>query len=452
MARKRVLVVDDEKNMRSVLKLLFEGAGLETDCVDDGAAALARIDSGEAYGVIVSDLKMDGLDGMGLLRGLRERGIAIPFILITAYGSVEKAVEAMKLGAVDVLTKPFAKDALLSMVNRILAIERLEDENAILKAGSNGKALIYRSRQMAEIVELVRRIGPSTMPVLLTGESGTGKEVLARSIHEAYCGGDFSAKPFVSLNCPAVPESLLESELFGYRRGAFTGANADFKGRVELADGGTLFFDEIGDLPLVIQPKLLRLLEDRSFEPLGSGKTRKVDLRIICASNRNLTKLVAEGRFREDLLYRINAFMIEIPALRERNEDVEPLASYFMARYAKEMRKDIHGIERSAVDLLVSYRWPGNVRELRNVIERAVVLCSGKKITETDLPKEIRCPDSSICLEKPRTGNAIEMLERSLIEDAMKKAAGNISGAARILGITRNTLRYRLKKYGIFEE
>ncbi len=248
----------------------------------------------------------------------------MPFILITAYGSVEKAVEAMKLGAVDVISKPFAKDALLTTVSRILSLERLEDENAILKAGANARALIFQSRQMAEIADLIRRIGPSSMPVLLAGESGTGKEVLARSLHEAYCGGNFSAKPFVSVNCPAVPEGLLESELFGYRRGAFTGANGDFKGRVELADGGTLFFDEIGDLPLVIQPKLLRLLEDRSFEPLGSGKTRKVDLRVICASNRNLGKLVAEGKFREDLYYRINAFTIEIPPLRDRIDDVLP--------------------------------------------------------------------------------------------------------------------------------
>jgi DNA-binding NtrC family response regulator len=295
MSVKRVLVVDDEKNMQTVLKLLFDGEGFPTMCVDDGLQALALLDAGERFGVILSDFKMDGLDGLGLLRGIRERGLLIPFVLVTAHGTIEKAVEAMKLGAVDVVTKPFTKELVLAIVSRIIKLERLEDENQILRSAQKQDELVYTSPAMTEIAGLITRIGPAAAPVLLTGESGTGKEVVARNIHRAYAGGSFDARPFVSVNCPAVPENLLESELFGYRKGAFTGAHQDFKGKVELADGGTVFFDEIGDLPAGLQPKLLRLMENRTYEPLGSGKTKKVDIRVICATNRNLKRLVREG-------------------------------------------------------------------------------------------------------------------------------------------------------------
>ena len=362
MRQRRVLVVDDERNMQAVLKLLLEGEGYETACVADGAEALALLEAGERFGAVVSDLKMDRLDGIGLLRAIHERGLAVPFVLITAYGTIEKAVEAMKLGAVDVVTKPFTKEILLNILSRIFRLTCLEDENAILRSALRQDELVYRSPAMAEIVRLLERIGPVSAPVLITGESGTGKEVVARNLHRAFSGGDFDAKPFVSVNCPAVPESLLESELFGYRKGAFTGADQDFKGRVELADGGTLFFDEIGDLPAAIQPKLLRLLENRTYEPLGTGKTKKVDIRVVCATNRNLKRLVREGRFREDLLYRINTFTVDIPPLRERPQDVPPLAEFFLRRYAGEMRKDILGYSRETSLLLSGYGWPGNIR------------------------------------------------------------------------------------------
>jgi DNA-binding NtrC family response regulator len=471
MAKKRILVVDDEKNMQVVLKLLFDGEGYDTACVSDGLEALETLGTAEGgFSAVVSDLKMNRMDGMSLLKTMRERGLGLPFVLITAYGTIEKAVEAMKLGAVDVVTKPFAKEALLAILARAIehGDEHWRKDLAVTAAEAEG--LVYRSPAMAEIGRLLERVGPASAPVLLFGESGTGKEVLARAIHRSYSGGDFDARPFVSVNCPAVPESLLESELFGYRKGAFTGADSDFKGKVEQADGGSLFFDEIGDLPASIQPKLLRLLENRTFEPLGSGKTKNVDIRIICATNKDLRQLVGEGRFREDLYYRINTFTIELPPLRDRHEDIEPLAGFFLRRYAFEARKNVVAFSPEASSRLASYSWPGNVRELKNVIERAVILCSGTQIGTDDLPRELRRPDGGEngpisqreardrasssghgerSLAQPGGGRPLEEAERALIEGALSSCEGNISATARILGITRNTLRYRLRKYGI---
>ena len=460
MAKKRILVVDDERNMQAVLKLLFNGEGYETQCVSDGVEALEML-AGNAsadgpFGAVVSDFKMNRLDGMGLLKAMRERDIRIPFILITAYGTIEKAVEAMKLGAVDVVTKPFAKEALLAIVARAFAI--VAGEEPWSKDTAEAEGLVHRSPAMAEIGRLLKRVGPAAAPVLLAGESGTGKEVLARAIHRAYAGGKFEAKPFVSINCPAVPESLLESELFGYRKGAFTGADQDFRGKVEQADGGSLFFDEIGDLPASIQPKLLRLLENRTFEALGSGKTQNIDIRIICATNRNLGRLVAEGRFREDLYYRINTFTIEMPPLRDRHEDIIPLSDFFLRRFAFEARKGVVAFSPKVAAYFMAYSWPGNVRELKNVIERAVILCSGTEIVEDDLPRELRracdeaCADTAAppsASQPPQAANQIEGAERALILDALDRSFGNITAAARILGITRNTLRYRIRKYGL---
>jgi len=472
MAKKRILVVDDEKNMQTVLKLLFDGEGYDASCVSDGAEALEALSAGGRFDAVLSDFKMNRMDGLGLLRAMREKGLHVPFILVTAYGTVEKAVEAMKLGAVDVVTKPFAKEALLAVVSR--AVLRPENEEPWCKDVAEAEGLVYRSPAMAEIQRLIERIGPAGAPVLLMGESGTGKEVLARAIHRAYSGGEFDAKPFVSVNCPAVPESLLESELFGYRKGAFTGADQDFKGKVEIADGGTLFLDEIGDLPASIQPKLLRLLENRTFEPLGSGRTKRTDIRIICATNRNLAKLVNESRFREDLLYRINTFTVELPPLRKRQEDIAPLAEFFLRRFSFEARKNIAGFSPQAAEYLAAYSWPGNVRELKNVIERATILCAGAEILPEDLPPELRraCsrPGSGASANGyawpgaiaegsalPSSSDAsvsstIDGVERSLIVEALERSSGNISAAARVLGLTRNTLRYRMHKYGLDAE
>ncbi len=468
--KKRILIADDETNIRSVLEILFESEGYEVECVADGASAWRLLESGESYGLVVSDLRMEGLDGIALLSRMRENGIGIPFVLMTAYGTVEMAVDAMKLGAVDVVTKPFTKKLMLGIAERIFRVSRLEDENLRLRQklparGRPEDELVAVSRKMAEIADLVQRIGPVTAPVLLTGESGTGKEVVARAIHRAYSGGDFDSRPFVSVNCPAVPEQLLESELFGYRKGAFTGAEKDFKGRVGLADGGTLFFDEIGDLPASIQPKLLRVLETRMIEPLGSGLSRKVDIRIVCATNRGLDDLVREGRFRLDLLYRINTFTIALPPLRDRPEDIPVLAGDFLTRFARDLRKDLGGFDSEVLDIFASYAWPGNIRELRNIVERAVVLCPGRTIGVGDIPQELRqagafgdftaragsgepekrlSPEGSWAL-------SLEETELAMIKDALERAGGNVSEAARRLGITRNTMRYRLRKYGLEE-
>jgi two-component system, NtrC family, response regulator AtoC len=473
MAKKRILVVDDEKNMQAVLKLLLDGEGYDTRCVSDGLEALELLRSANSgshrgtdgsaqqtdgpFSAVVSDFKMNRMDGMELLKTMRDKGELVPFILVTAYGTIEKAVEAMKLGAVDVVTKPFAKEALLAVVAR--AVEKIDgDIHGGAIAESEG--LVYRSPAMAEIGRLIDRVGPASAPVLLTGESGTGKEVLARALHKAYSGGDFDAKPFVSVNCPAVPESLLESELFGYRKGAFTGADQDFKGKVEQADGGSLFLDEIGDMPASIQPKLLRLLENRTFEALGSGKTEKTDIRIICATNRNLGKLVSEGRFREDLFYRINTFTIEMPPLRDRVEDIEALSDFFLRRFSLEARKNLLGFSPEALRYIRAYSWPGNVRELKNVIERAVILCQAGELQSEDLPRELRrsCDAAGLQAVSNASGDPssaakpLELAEKSLIVDALDHSEGNVSAAARTLGITRNTLRYRMRKYGLDTE
>ena len=462
MAKKRVLVVDDERNMQAVLKLLFDGEGYEARCVSDGVEALEILASDGDFGAVVSDFKMNRLDGMGLLKAMRERGIRVPFVLITAYGTVEKAVEAMKLGAVDVVTKPFAKEALLAIVAR--AFRFAPGEEHWRKEVAEAEGLVYRSPAMAEIGRLLERVGPAAAPVLLTGESGTGKEVLARAIHRAYAGGQFESKPFVSVNCPAVPESLLESELFGYRKGAFTGADQDFKGKVEQADGGSLFFDEIGDLPASIQPKLLRLLENRTFEALGSGRTRDVDIRIICATNRKLDRLVSEGRFREDLFYRINTFTIEMPPLRERHEDIKPLADYlpaaFRLRGEKGRRHLLAGSRALHPRLFLAgqcaraeerHRAGSHPQFRHRDTEPTTFLgsCAGASQSGESEESQSRAQGAEFgCLLRLQRGPSRAPSDPSSSTPSIAPT-WNVSAASRILGVTRNTLRYRLRKYGL---
>ncbi len=443
---KRILIVDDEQNMVTALEMLFQSKGYDTRTAGSGRQALELVRGGERFDVVVSDMKMPDMSGTELLKSLHDQGVDSPFILVTAYGTIEKAVEAMKLGAVDVITKPFNKDLLLSVVSRACSMESLKEENIFLKAALEGDRLIHSSDRMKEIVSLIQKAGPAGTPVLIVGESGTGKEIVARMLHAEYAGG-FDRKPFVSVNCPAVPDTLLESELFGYRKGAFTGASRDFNGRVGIADGGTLFFDEIGDMPLSIQPKLLRLLENKTYEPLGTAVPRKVDIRVLCATNKDLRRLVAENRFREDLYYRINAITITIPPLRDRAADIPVLSSFFLDKFMRELGKTVSGFEPGALERLSSYAWPGNVRELRNVIERAVVLCTGGVIGIKDLPVELRDGAAPAAGAPPE--NKLESLERKLLADALRETGGNVSEAARKLGISRNTIRYRMKKYGL---
>ncbi|MCX7038125.1 MAG: sigma-54 dependent transcriptional regulator [Spirochaetes bacterium] len=443
---KRILIVDDEANMAAALEMLFQGHGFETRTALNGRQALEFTRNGERFDVVLSDMKMPVMGGMELLKCLRDENAGTPFVLITAYGTVEKAVEAMKMGAVDVITKPFTNEMILALVSRVCRMESLKEENKLLRRALKHDSLIYASRRMEAIVSVIQKVGPVSTPVLITGESGTGKEIVARMLHEQYAGG-FDRKPFVSVNCPAVPESLMESELFGYRKGAFTGAERDFNGRVSIADGGTLFFDEIGDMPLAIQPKLLRLLENKTYEPLGTAVSRNADLRVLCATNKDLKRMVLDGKFRDDLFYRINAITIALPALRERPEDIPVLAKAQLERSSREIGKAIEGFTEEAMTRLSRYPWPGNVRELKNVIERAVVLCTGDMIGFSDLPAELGepvSPSSEDCGE-----NRLESVERRLLIEALEGSGWNVSEAARKLGITRNTIRYRIQKHGL---
>ncbi len=451
---KTILVVDDEQNMQSVLRILFQSQGYETKLAANGREALELLNKPDSVDMIISDLKMPEMDGIELLQEVRQRWPELPFVLVTAYGTIERAVEAMKLGAIDFITKPFNKELILHTVSRIENMSRLERQNLVLRENQKEHNMVFRSDKMHDLVALLRKVAVIPSPVLLTGKSGSGKEVVARTIHTMGNGGN--ERPFVSINCPAVPESLLESELFGFRKGAFTGADSDFPGKVRMAEGGTLFLDEIGDLPLSIQPKLLRLLENKTIEPLGTGKTVHIDVRILCATNRNLENLVKNGDFREDLFYRINTFHIELPALRERPEDIAPLAEYFLDKFSVEIGAGEKALSEDCRAVMESYGWPGNVRELRNVIERAVVLSSGELILPEDLPREIAIAGAAASASTeghiaylPASASSLYDVERKLLLETLEKEDGNISAAARKLGITRNTMRYRLKKYGL---
>lgn len=440
---RRILVVDDEQNMRNALSILLEKHNYAVCTASDGREAIATIEGGEVVDLIITDLKMPNVDGIGVLNYLTEKKHKIPLVLITAFGSIEAAVEAMKMGAADFITKPFNKDVIFHVIDRIFEMENLNEENIHLKGILQNEKLVYKSRSMQQIMNTVTRIASVPSPVLITGESGVGKGLIAETIHKL--GGDAS-RPFIAINCPTIPETLLESELFGYRRGAFTGADSDFKGKIRLSEGGTLFLDEIADIPLNVQAKLLRILEEKLFEPLGSNTTIRINNRIICATNRELKQLVDDGRFRKDLYYRINTITIEITPLCKRTEDIIPLAEFFMIHFAKQMQKEITGLSENVSKALTHYSWPGNVRELRNVMERAVVLSQDNQIEPADLPLELREGNG---VDQSRQDNKLESVEVNLLKDALNNNRGNVTAAAVALGISRSTLRYRMKKYGL---
>jgi len=436
-------VVDDEQNMRNALMILLEKQGYAVCTVSDGEQAVATLEQGEVVDMIITDLKMPKLDGIGILRYLKSKRYDIPLVLITAFGSIEAAVEAMKMGAADFITKPFNKDVICHLIDRVFQMETLHEENRHLKEILRKDRLIYQSASMQQIMNTAERVAAVSTPILICGESGVGKGLIAETIHKL---GGVPERPFIAIDCPTIPETLLESELFGYRRGAFTGANNDFKGKIRLSEGGTLFLDEIADIPLNVQAKLLRILEEKLFEPLGSNTTIKINNRIICATNSDLKQLVREGRFRKDLYYRINAITIDIPPLCERSEDIIPLAECFMSRFAGQMKKPISGLSDPARNALLDYSWPGNIRELRNVTERAVVLSRGPRIELIDLPLELRKDGSR---NQQNRHNKLESTEVRLLTDALEAHAGNVSATATALGISRSTLRYRMQKYGL---
>jgi two-component system response regulator AtoC len=445
---KRVLIVDDDRRTRRVLQILVERLGLESAAFDSAEAALSDLE-GQGTALILTDLKMPGTDGIEFMRSLRRLDDQVPVIVLTAYGTVESAVEAMKLGAVDFVAKPFDVDALELLIQRSLEMSRHRVEHRYLREQADSAPefadIVGSSPPMREVFDLIRKVGPTKSAVLITGETGTGKELVARAIHEL---SPREAHLFVPLNCAAVPAELLESELFGHVRGAFSGAQTSREGRFGAADGGTLFLDEIGDMDHRLQAKLLRALQDGVIEPVGSNRRIRVDVRIISSTNRDLEAAIGEGGFREDLFYRLNVFRIQLPPLRDRKEDVPALAAAFLRDLGRDLGKGPLGLSEQAASSLQHYHWPGNVRELRNVMERATVLASGsgvdRELVESLLPAEAEQASDSLDLVA-----AVAEVERRTILRALDVTHDNKTDAASLLGIGERTLWSKLKKHGL---
>ena len=442
----RILVVDDEVNARTALAELLKDEGFDVEMAADAFKALGKYESFAPH-VVLTDLKMPGMDGIELVKKLRAYEDPCDVIVMTAFGAVETAVEAMRAGASDYLTKPLNFDELLIVLTKVLENSQLRRETSQLRARVRDRVapnnIIGDAPVMQRVFEVIDQVAPSRATVLVTGESGTGKELVANAIHQR---SPRARGPFIKLHCAALAESLLESELFGHERGAFTGAVGRKDGRFSLADGGTLFLDEIGEIAPTIQVKLLRFLQEHEFERVGGTQTLKVDVRVIAATNKNLQEEVAKGKFREDLFYRLNVVALEMPALRERRSDIPALARFFVDRYAKENGKAIDGIAPEALELMMAYDWPGNVRELENAVERAVVLAPGKMIDARQLPSSIR--PTTIQPGAPAIpGATMAELERYAILETLKSTGGSTSQAAEILGISTRTIQYRLHEY-----
>jgi two-component system, NtrC family, response regulator AtoC len=444
----RILVVDDEEKLRRVIELQLATAGFEVDKAASAEEALKLADRAD---LVLTDLKLPGMDGLELLASIRRQNTHSPVIVMTAYGTVEVAVQAMKAGAADFLLKPFSLDHLMAVVQKALEISALRDENRQLREELGKRYqfdnIIGRSPAMQEIFATIERVAPTRATVLLAGESGVGKDLIARAIHFHSPRRD---RPFVKINCTALPENLMESELFGYEKGAFTGANTTKPGKFEQADTGTVFLDEIGDVPGSVQVKLLRILQEREFERLGSNKTRHIDVRVIAATNQDLRVALEQGTFREDLYYRLNVVPINIIPLRERMQDIPFLAEHFLHKYAAEAGDKIGTITPAAISKLESYHWPGNVRELENVIERSVVMCTGDRLDALDIKLDNAPRPRSVSGDfSLPPGMSLDEYEQEIIREALKRADGNKSQAARSLGLTRNALRYRLAQMGL---
>ncbi len=449
-----MLVVEDGQSQREMLRDFLEQEGHSIEEAENGERAIEKVQNGH-FDLILLDYKMPGMDGMEVLKRVKRINPEIDIVMMTAYGTIETAVDTMKAGAVDYITKPVDLDELLILIDRISERKTLIRENEILreklwKKGITADQIIYRHPKMEELINMVARVSASRATVLIQGESGTGKELFARLIHKM---SPRSEKTMIVVNCSALPETLLESELFGHEKGAFTGATARRKGRFEDADGGTLFLDEIGELSLPVQVKLLRFIQEREFQRLGGNQTIRSDVRIISATNRNLEDRVRDGRFRDDLYYRLNVVVMNIPPLRERKEDIPPLIEHFIENFSSENKKEIKGVSSEAMDLLLKYDYPGNVRELENVIERAAVIARDSVISLRDLPfGEVSTRhDIDFRAEGTTMKDSIETLELQLIEQALSDAGHNQTKAAEILGISERTLRYKMKKYGLKE-
>jgi DNA-binding NtrC family response regulator len=455
----RVLVVDDESLMREFISESLLAQGYEVDCAENGARAIELM-VGETYDVILTDYKMPKVTGMDVLRRARERMPDAKVVIMTAYGTVENAVEAMKLGAFDYITKPFSVDEILILVKRAVEFKSLQIENRRLHTELENRygyrSMVGTSPTMQRIFELIGTVCQSRSTVLITGKSGTGKELVARAVHYQ---SPRKNGPFIKLNCAALPAELMESELFGHEKGAFTGAIRRYKGRFERADGGTLLLDEISEMSPQLQAKLLRVLQEREFEPVGSSDTIMVDVRIIATTNRDLLLEIEKGQFREDLYYRLNVININLPSLRNRLDDIPVLAEHFLQKYNLENGKAIEGISDQVLDVWRQYGWPGNVRELENTVERAVVMCKGKILELSDIPafpeprgETVETVARPLAADAPAfdapVGTTLEDMEKDLILKTLAQENGNRTNAAKVLGISVRTLRNKLALYG----
>jgi nitrogen regulation protein NR(I) len=463
--KKQVLIVDDEPNLRKILAAQLSRDGYDVMTAEDGERGLALLRE-HHIDLVVTDLKMPKVDGMALLREALRLDPDLPVVMITAHGTVDTAVEALKIGAFDYLTKPFDKDEVRQIVAKALRTRQLAGEEVSGRQVAPGArfGIIGSSAGIADLYAVLERVSDTPTTVLLTGESGTGKELVARALHAHSSRND---KPFIKVNCAAIPKELIESELFGYERGAFTGAVSSKPGRFELANGGTLFLDEIGEIPVEMQVKLLRALQESEFERVGGIKTIHVDVRLVAATNRDLKKLLASGNFREDLFYRLNVVPIRLPALRERAGDIPELALHFLSKFNERLKKHVTGVEPEALEALSAYTWPGNIRELENVIERAVLFCDGQRLRAADLSPEVRGPlatplvpltDADLQAAFASEGGlkehvkvATSRLERELVGHALQQTGGNVTHAARLLKISRKGLQLKMKELGLRE-
>jgi len=444
-----ILVVDDERDIGRALEFLLTRHGYDVETAYDGNMALEKMGKSE-FDLMITDLRMEGMGGMELLEKALAVNPGMIAVIMTAYASVESAVEAMKRGASDYIVKPFVNEDVLLTVKRLLEHRKVVFENQALKRELSQhmgcKEFIGESASLLEVFDLLEKVIPTKSNILILGESGTGKGMIAEIIH---CNSPRRDNPFMTINCSAIPENLLESELFGYKKGAFTGANSDKAGLISMADGGTLFLDEIGDMPLQLQSKILKVLEEGELMPLGGTKTRSVDVRFIAATNKNIEELVKKKLFREDLYYRLNIFEVSIPPLRERPDDIPILVNHFIEKFSAEHRKNIKGISREAMNILRGYSWPGNVRELKNVIERAVVICAGEEIEPDNIPDKLSLLQDS---EYRGLKDLLGYYERKIIVDALSSHGWNKEKTAADLGVDLATLYRKMKKLNVDSE
>jgi two-component system response regulator AtoC len=471
---KQILVVDDEPNLRRVLSAQLERDGYDVHTAEDGEQALTILKE-HHIDLVITDLRMPRIDGMELLRRAQKLDAELPVVMITAHGTVDNAVEALKTGAFDYLTKPFDQVEVRTIVAKALKTRDLSATEAShpfheIPVEGARYGIIGQSSSILDLYAVLDRVADTPTTVLITGESGTGKELVARALHESSSRRD---KSFIKVNCAAIPKDLMESELFGYERGAFTGAVGSKPGRFELASGGTLFLDEIGSIPVEMQVKLLRALQESEFERVGGVRTIRVDVRLIAATNSDLKKEIAQGSFREDLYYRLNVVPIRLPSLRERATDIPLLVDHFIGKFNTRLKKEINGVEPPALSRLIAYPWPGNIRELENVVERAVLFCDGDELHLSDLPVEVRGiitsgPDSLSTTPQPPPSSepasgpsdglkeqvkaAMSRLERELIVRALEQTGGNVTHAARLLKISRKGLQLKMKELGLREQ